>query len=154
PIGAYPYPFWHSNNKWNSYSYATTIHFLIQKGEVIGALRSSEQDTTRSTTAHAWDGLWRGEQGGAAQPDGVPYAYLLSRDNPYTGQLDDSYRALEARMRQNNCQACHAPDNQGQSQQLEFFVYPNQALAGRHDIIAQLEKNQMPPTNNTLGFPA
>ena len=57
-------------------------------------------------------------------------------------------------MRQNNCQACHAPDNQGQSAQLEFFVYPNQALAGRHDIITQLERNEMPPKDNTLGLAA
>jgi len=57
-------------------------------------------------------------------------------------------------MRQNNCQACHAPDNQGNSAQLEFFVYPNQALAGRHDIITQLTRNEMPPKNNTLGLTA
>ena|SRR5690349_21230265 len=57
-------------------------------------------------------------------------------------------------MRQNNCQACHAPDNQGQSQQLEFFVYPAQALAGRHDIITQLTLNEMPPRDNTLGLTA
>ncbi|HEX8115357.1 MAG TPA: hypothetical protein VF516_46845, partial [Kofleriaceae bacterium] len=57
-------------------------------------------------------------------------------------------------MRQNNCQACHAPDNQGNSAQLEFFVYPNQALMGRHDIITQLTKNEMPPKNNTLNLTA
>jgi hypothetical protein len=57
-------------------------------------------------------------------------------------------------MRQNNCQACHAPDNQGNSAQLEFFVYPNQALVGRHDIIAQLTKNEMPPKDNALNLPA
>jgi len=56
-------------------------------------------------------------------------------------------------MRKNNCQACHAPDNQGNSAQLEFFVYPNQALVGRHDIVAQLTKNEMPPKNNTLNLP-
>ena len=53
-----------------------------------------------------------------------------------------------------NCNACHAPDNQGESSQLEFFVYPNQALAGRHDIVAQLEANLMPPEDNTLHLPA
>jgi|SRR5678816_1306596 mono/diheme cytochrome c family protein len=154
PIGAYPYPFWHSNNKWDSYSYSTTVHFIIQHGEVIGALRGSEQDSTRPKTAHAWDGLWRWEQGSVAQPYVSLYDYLLSRDNPFTARLDETYRALEARMRQNNCQACHAPDNQGQSQQLEFFVYPNQALTGRHDIITQIEKNEMPPKDNTLGLAA
>jgi hypothetical protein len=154
PIGAYPYPFWHSTGKWDSYNYSTTIHFLIQKGEVIGALRASDQDTTRLKTIHAWDGLWRWEQGGVAMPYVSLYDYLLSKDNPFTAQLDDTYRLLEARMRQNNCQACHAPDNQGQSQQLEFFVYPNQALVGRHDMITQLQKNEMPPKDNTLGLAA
>jgi mono/diheme cytochrome c family protein len=153
PIGAYPYPFWHSNAKWDSYNYATTIHFIIQNGEVIGALRSADQDTARPKTPHAWDGLWQWEQGGTHMPYVSLYDYLLSKDNPYAGQLDNSYRSLEARMRQNNCQACHAPDNQGKSQQLEFFVYPNQALAGRHDIIKQLMKNEMPPKDNTLGLP-
>ena len=154
PIGAFPYPFWHSAKKWDSYNYATTVHFIIQNGEVVGALRSADQDTTRPKTAHAWDGLWQWEQGGTQMPYVSLYDYLLSKDNPYTAHLDESYRALEARMRQNNCQACHAPDNQGNSAQLEFFVYPNQALAGRHDIITQLNKNQMPPKNNTLNLPA
>lgn len=152
PIGAYPYPFWHSNAKWDSYSYSTTIHFLIENGTVIGALRAADQDTTRPKTVHAWDGLWQWEQGGTAMPYVSLYDYLLSKDNPYATRLDETYRALEARMRQNNCQACHAPDNQGGSQQLEFFVYPNQALAGRHDIITQLMKNEMPPKDNTLGL--
>lgn len=154
PIGAYPYPFWHSNSKWDSYSYSTTIHFILQNGEVIGALRSAERDTTRPKTPHTWDGLWQWEQGGARMPYVSLYDYLLSKDNPHATQLDDTYRALEARMRRNNCQACHAPDNQGASQQLEFFVYPNQALAGRHDIVTQLTNNQMPPKDNTLGMTA
>jgi hypothetical protein len=154
PIGAFPYPFWHSAKKWDSYNYATTVHFIIQNGQVTGALRGSDQDTTRPKTAHTWDGLWHWEQDGVQMPYVSIYDYLLSKGNPYTDQLNDTYRALEARMRQNNCQACHAPDNQGNSAQLEFFVYPNQALAGRHDIITQLTKNEMPPKNNTLGLAA
>jgi mono/diheme cytochrome c family protein len=154
PIGAFPYPFWHSAKKWESYNYARMIHFLIEDGAVVGALRSSDQDTTRPTVAHTWDGLWQWEQNGVQMPYVSLYDYLLSKGNPFTEQLDDAYRALESRMRQNNCQACHAPDNQGNSAQLEFFVYPNQALAGRHDIITQLRKNQMPPKDNTLGLPA
>jgi mono/diheme cytochrome c family protein len=154
PIGAYPYPFWHSANKWDAYNYSTTIHFIIQHGVVIGALRGTEQDRTRPLIPHGWDGLWRWEQGGTQQPYVALYDYLLSKDNPFAERLDESYRALEGRMRANNCQACHAPDNQGQSAQLEFFVYPAQALAGRHDIITQLERNEMPPKDNTLGLAA
>lgn len=154
PIGAYPYPFWHSAGKWDSYCTSTVIHFIIQHGEVIGALRSSDRDTTRAATPHGWDGLWRWEQGGVSMPYVSLYEYLFSKDNPYAAQVDETYRALEARMRRNSCQVCHAPDNQGMSEQLEFFVYPNQALVGRHDILAQLTKNQMPPKDNNLGFPA
>jgi hypothetical protein len=154
PAGAYPYPFWHSAKKWDSYNYSTTVHFIIQNGQVVGALRSSDQDTTRPKLAHDWDGLWQWERDGVPMPYVSIYDYLLSKGNPYADKLNDSYRALEARMRQNNCQACHAPDNQGNSAQLEFFVYPNQALAGRHDIITQLTKNEMPPRNNTLNLAA
>jgi hypothetical protein len=152
--GAYPYPFWHSPKKWDAYNYATTIHFIIQNGVIPGALRSKDQDKTRPKVAHSWDGLWRWQQAGVQMPYVSLYDYLLTKENPFAGQLNDSYRALEARMRQHNCQACHAPDNQGESQQLEFFVYPNQALAGRHDIVTQLTTNEMPPEDNTLHLPA
>ncbi|HEY0993890.1 MAG TPA: hypothetical protein VGD80_42835 [Kofleriaceae bacterium] len=154
PIGAFPYPFWHSAKKWDSYNYTTSIHFIIDNGTAVGALRSSNQDTMRPKVAHEWDGLWQWEQNGVQMPYVSLYDYLLSKDNPYTAQLSDAYRALEASMRQSNCQACHAPDNQGNSAQLEFFVYPNQALVGRHDIITQLMKNEMPPKDNTLNLPA
>jgi hypothetical protein len=152
--GAYPYPFWHSEKKWNAYNFATTIHFVLQDGQVIGALRGTEQDTTRPKVAHTWDGLWQWKQDGVQMPYVSFYDYLLSKGNPHKDKLNDAYRALEARMRQNNCQACHAPDDQGNSKQLEFFVYPNQALAGRHDIAAQLEDNVMPPEDNALKLPA
>jgi hypothetical protein len=152
--GAYPYPFWHSEKKWDAYNFATTIHFVLQDGQVIGALRGTEVDTTRPKVAHSWDGLWQWKQDGVQMPYVSLYDYLLSKGNPHAGKLNDAYRALEARMRQNNCQACHAPDNQGNSKQLEFFVYPNQALAGRHDIVSQLEDNVMPPEDNALKLPA
>jgi hypothetical protein len=154
PAGAYPYPFWHSAKKWDAYNYSTTVHFIIQGGVVVGALRSTDQDTTRPKVTHTWDGLWQWEQQGVSMPYVSIYDYLLSKGNPYADKLDETYRALEARMRQNNCQACHAPDNQGNSAQLEFFVYPNQALAGRHDMITQLTRNEMPPRNNVLNLPA
>jgi hypothetical protein len=152
--GAYPYPFWHSEKKWNAYNYATTIHFVIQNGTVIGALRGTDQDTTRPKVAHSWDGLWQWKQNGVQMPYVSMYDYLLTKGNPHANDLSDAYRALELRMRQNACQACHAPDDQGKSDQLEFFVYPNQALAGRHDLVAQLEQNAMPPEDNTLKLPA
>ena len=152
--GAYPYPFWHSTKKWDAYNYAKTIHFVIDDGVMVGALRSTEQDKSRPVVKHGWDGLWRWQHAGVQMPYVSLYDYLFSKENPYVPQLDGAYRALELAMRKHNCNACHAPDNQGESEQLEFFVYPNQALAGRHDILTQIEANEMPPQDNTLHLPA
>jgi hypothetical protein len=152
--GAYPYPFWHSEKKWDAYNYATTIHFIIQNGGILGALRSTEQDKTRPKIAHTWDGLWRWKQAGVSMPYVAIYDYLFSKDNPYTARLDEAYRTLEAGMRPHHCNACHAPDKQGESDKLECFVLPNQALSGRHDIVSQVIDNTMPPEDNTLHLPA
>jgi hypothetical protein len=46
---------------------------------------------------------------------------------------------------------CHSPDNYAANKQLEFFTVPNQALYAL--IIDDLQKNSMPPVNNTLGLP-
>ncbi|HEX3474990.1 MAG TPA: hypothetical protein VHT91_08105 [Kofleriaceae bacterium] len=152
--GAYPYPFWHSEKKWDAYNYATTVHFIFQNGGMLGALRSAEPDRTRPKVAHTWDGLWRWQQAGVPMPYVALYDYLFAKDNPYTGMLDEAYRALEAGMRPHHCNACHAPDKQGESDKLEFFVYPNQALSGRHDIVSQVMDNTMPPEDDTLHLPA
>lgn len=150
--GAYPYPFWHVAKKWNSYSYATTIHIVIEDGEAIGALRSLNQDTSREKVDHTWDGRWQWDQEGAAMPYASLYGYLLSKQNPHAAQLDQTYRDLGSAMREHRCDTCHGADNRGRADQLELLTYPNQALAARHDIEAQLADNQMPP-ENTLGVP-
>jgi hypothetical protein len=93
------------------------------------------------------------EQQGVSMPYVSIYDYLLSKGNPHAEKLNDTYRALEARMRQNPCQACQAPDHQGNSAQLELFVHPSQARTGRHDIVAQRIENEMPPRNDTLDLP-
>jgi hypothetical protein len=129
------------------------IHFIVQEGRLIGALRASEQDATRPKIAHAWNGSWRWGQGAGEMPYVSLYDYLLSRDNPHLAELDDAYRKLEAQMRQSNCMVCHSPDNRGDSQQLELLSYPNQALAGRSNIVAQLLDDEMPPEND-LGIAA
>jgi len=90
-----------------------------------------------------------------------PLASAFARLEPLCRLLDCGHllcawlRGGRLELRQSlRLQACHAPDDQGKSDQLEFFVYPNQALAGRHDIITQLTKNEMPPRDNTLNLPA
>ncbi|MEH2467125.1 hypothetical protein [Nostoc sp.] len=57
-IGAYPYPFWHSSKKWNSYQQSTELLLFIEQGKLKGALRSAVVDTQRPKVNHAWDGKW------------------------------------------------------------------------------------------------
>jgi hypothetical protein len=49
---------------------------------------------------------------------------------------------------------CHSPDNVAKGNPLVILNYPNQALSGRHEIIAELEDNEMPPANAEEGTPA
>jgi hypothetical protein len=152
-MGSYPYPFWHSKKKWDSYQLAPEILVLVKDGKWIGAMRASEQDPTRPQVAHTWSGQWQWERGSEVMPYVSLYKYLLSPENPHAARLDAAYRDLSDGMRTHACMMCHSPDNYAGSAQLEFFAYPNQALFSRNSIITRLEKNTMPPANNTLGLP-
>jgi hypothetical protein len=74
------------------------------------------------------------------------YKSLFSVSNPNITQVDVAYRALEAEARQYACLGCHSPDNTAKQNPLELFSFPNQALESRHNIVARIEANAMPPT--------
>jgi hypothetical protein len=151
-IGSYPYPFWHSQSKWNSYQLAREFLVIIQNGKWIGAMRSADQDPARSNVPHTWSGQWHWEEGGAEMPYVSLYSYLLSKDNPNVARLDTAYRALSDGLRAQSCFMCHSPDNHAGITPLEFFNYPPQALTARNSIIARLQRNDMPPAANDLGL--
>lgn len=150
--GSYPYPFWHSKNKWDSYQYSRELLLMLKDGKIGGALRTADVDMTRDNHPHEWDGQWHWTEAGAEQPYVSLYAYLLSKDNPHAAEVDQAFRAFEAQSRQQSCLVCHAPNNFAQMDQLVFFNYPNQALFARHLIVEQLEQNRMPPDNDA-GIP-
>jgi hypothetical protein len=143
--GAYPYPFWHSKDKWDSYQRSTELLVFLEGGKLIGALRSAEKASDRALVDHQWDGRWRWTDDKGDEPYVSLYSYLFSKDNPHTAKVEAAYRALESEMRGESCTACHSPDNTMKMNPLELFAFPNQALSGRHRIVAQLEANQMPP---------
>jgi hypothetical protein len=151
-MGSYPYPFWHSKKKWDSYEHAKETLLIFQDGQWVGAMRGVEQDAAKPHVAHTWSGQWQWETGAQPQPYVTLYSYLFSKANPHVERVDAAYRALSEGMRNQACFMCHAPDNYAQSTKLEFFNYPNQALYARNDIVSDLEKNAMPPVANTLGF--
>jgi hypothetical protein len=145
-IGAYPYPFWHSKKKWDSYQLATELLLVFEQGRIIAAYRSEQQDPGRPSVPRVWDGQWHWtDAAGHEQPYVSLYTYLFSPDNPHVASLDAAYRALEAEARQYNCTFCHSPANPAQMNPLRLLNFPNQALTVRHQIVTQLEQNRMPP---------
>lgn len=144
-MGAYPYPFWHSKKKWDSYQYATELLLIFQEGKIIAAYRSDLQDKKRPYVAHKWDGRWRWTDAkGQEQPYVSLYQYLFSPDNPHVARLDAAYRAFEAAAREQSCSVCHSPNNATAMNPLRLLTFPNQSLTMRHNIVDQLEQNLMP----------
>ena len=121
---------------------------VMQKGEIAGALWSSDFDNSHPYVEHTWDGLWQWTNAGQLMPYVSLYTYILNPKNPHLKPLDAAYREMEAEMRPNLCFVCHSPDNRANVDQLEFFNLPNQALYSRHNIVAQLSQNKMPPDND------
>jgi hypothetical protein len=144
--GAYPYPFWHSQKKWNNYQRAAELILVFEGGKIIAGYRSGQEDPSRSLVPRVWDGQWQWTDAqGGEMPYAALYRYLFSAANPHVARLDAAYRALEAEARQHDCVFCHSPGNPAQMNPLRLLNFPNQALTTRHEIVARLEQNSMPP---------
>lgn len=152
-MGSYPYPFWHRLSKWESYQLAKELVFTIKDRKILGAQRSFASSLDRSTfVPHEWGGQWEWRSGGELMPFAALYTYFFSKENPHVVELDSAYRALEGKLREQNCMVCHSPDNGSAMNQLELFSYPNQALSGRHRIVQQVEQNLMPTVDPARGY--
>ena len=152
--GDYPYPFWHSEKKWNAYVNTAALLLVFEKNELIAAYRKADA-AANPPAARKWDGRWQWtDQSGQQQPRVALFSYLLSKDNPHAPTLDSAYRNLESAFRSQNCISCHAPDNPAKCDRLLLLDYPNQSLAARHSLIAILRGNKMPPDDPKSGRPA
>ena len=153
--GDYPYPFWHSLNKWRSYQLSKQLLLVFENNKLIAAYRSHDEDTTRSQVARNFDGIWQWSgKDHALEPHVSLYANLFSKDNPHVTTLETAYRSFERASRESNCEECHTPANKSESKKQLLLNYPNQALAARGSIIKQLESNLMPPENKENKTPA
>jgi hypothetical protein len=143
--GSYPYPFWHSKGKWDSYQLATELFLIIEDGRLLGGMRSEQQDPARPYVSHTFDGNWSWTTPeGIQQPYSMLYSNLFSASNTAVPALDAAFRALESKARSQNCAGCHSPDNAAKVSQLVLLNYPNQAIYARNVIVAELEANRMP----------
>lgn len=145
-IGAYPYPFWHSSKKWNSYQQSTELLLFLEQKKLKGALRSAVVDSQRPVVNHVWDGNWVwNDAHGKKQPYVTLYTRLFSPSNPHVAKVDAAYRAFEVNLRQHACIVCHSPDNAAKQNPLLLLSYPNQALSLRHETVRQIKEKRMPP---------
>src|SRR5207248_1735069 len=126
-MGSYPYPFWHSANKWAQYQMANELVLIIKDKKISTGLRSVEgteglnlTPAQRPEVIHEWGGQWTWTLGGQTYPQAPLYTWLLSKDNPHRADLEEAYRALEHQLRQTTCFLCHQPDNASQMAQLEL----------------------------------
>ncbi|MET0341924.1 MAG: hypothetical protein ABW252_13040 [Polyangiales bacterium] len=142
--GDYPYPFWHSEKKWTSYQQTRELLFVFEQGAVALVLRSTDNDTARPLSPRVFTEFkWQSERG--VEPRNTLYSALFARDNPHVAALEAAYRGFEETQRKVACVGCHDPSNKGGGNPLEMLSYPNQSLSGRHNIVTQLELNDMPP---------
>ncbi len=144
-IGAYPYPFWHSSKKWDSYQQTTELLLFLEQEKLKGGLRSAVVDQQRPKVKHVWDGKWVWTDARGQEPFVALYTRLFSPSNPHVAKVDTAYRALEVKLREQTCVFCHKPDNPSKQNPLLILNYPNQALSLRHETVRQIEEKLMPP---------
>lgn len=141
----YPYPFWHSADKWRDYQQSRQVGLLFRGGYLIAGYRNAKLDTTIAFTPKVWDGHWTWDVNGQQGTRVSLYSYVLSPGNPNRPALETAYRDFEAAARPHFCVSCHNPANPKGMNPLVFFTHPGQALTVRHQIVDRLEANTMPP---------
>ncbi len=154
PDSEYPYPFWHSANKWHSYQQTTEVGLLFKGGKLLAAYRDANLEKSAETTDRAWTGFWTTDDEGKQHPRTALFSYLLSPGNPELEPLEQTYKALANEARQYGCASCHTPANPTNMNPLLIFNLPSQALSGRHQIVYQILNNQMPPGQGIADEPS
>jgi len=150
PSGDFPYPFWHSADKWNAYETANEIRFYIDPaGQAFIITRDAAgSEERRGAYAHAmtpaFDGWqWR-DAGGNLQPRASLFAARYSRTNPNLPDLDKAYRSFALRIRDEACLDCHTPANRAEADRLVLLQTPLHAAGEIDNVIKAVRSKEMP----------
>jgi hypothetical protein len=156
PSGEYPYPFWHSAEKWNAYEKMNrvTFHFDV-KGVIFMATRGADgEDTTlgafgQGAFAHvippAFDGRWQWTDSfGQKQPRVTLFSNLFSIRNPFMDRLDQAYREFAMQIREGSCLGCHTPANPAEMRRLVLLQTPVHAAGEIDNVIRAVREGAMP----------
>ncbi len=151
PPGDYPYPFWHSADKWNAYEASNEVRlYLDPKGLIFVATRDAAgSDEHRGTYGHvttpAFDGQWQWQDAnGVTQPHVSLFGARYSQANPNLAALDQSYRSFALRIRDESCLNCHTPANKAEAERLVLLQTPRHAAGEIENVIKAVKTGEMP----------
>ncbi|MEJ0018378.1 MAG: hypothetical protein WDN25_17810 [Acetobacteraceae bacterium] len=150
PPGEFPYPFWHSADKWSAYETANVIRFYFNReGQVFVVTRSKDgSEANRGTWAHVTpptftDWQWSDPAGGL-QPHATLFSNRYSAGNPHLVALDKAYRDFAAEARKGTCLTCHAPNNEAGMDHLVLLQTPVHASGEIDDVLEEVRSGKMP----------
>lgn len=152
PAGQYPYPFWHSADKWNAYETMNQVNFYLnEKGEIfVGTRGDAGSNAAKGHYTHVahdpfQQGRWQWtDESGKPQPEVTLFAARYQPGNPHTPRLDLTYRAFATEMRQASCDGCHNPSNPQHSDALTLLQTPAHAAGEIGRVIKEVESGAMP----------
>jgi hypothetical protein len=87
--------------------------------------------------------MWT-DAAGHRQPQVTLFDGLFRADNPYLAPLDASYRKLALRMREAQCDNCHAPDNADGMKRLVLLQTPAHAAGEIQRLMKAVREDKMP----------
>jgi|SRR6185312_1168088 len=157
PAGEYPYPFWHSPDKWMVYEKTNQIRFYFDRtGRAFVVTRSiAGSDAARGRYAHVtrpvFDGRWQWlDEAGQPQPRVSLLSSRYSTANPRLSHLQSAYEAFAAAIRQGTCLNCHTPINRAAMERLVLLNEPVFAADVIDTVIRAVRSGEMP--QNDLGL--
>lgn len=151
PSGDYPYPFWHSADKWNAYETSNEIRlYLNAKGLAFVVTRDAAGSEERRgaythATTPAFDGDWQWhDASGTLQPHASLFSSRYRQANPHLPALDKSYRSFALRIRDESCMDCHTPANKAEAERLVLLQTPRHAASEIDNVIKAVKAGEMP----------
>lgn len=150
--GQFPYPFWHEAEKWSMYENAREI--VLHWDAKADRIRTA-QFTTHSDVAplqavepvlhskHDGTWLWTDAQG-RTQPMVTVFDGLFAARNPHIRAVDQTYKALALRLRENQCDGCHVPNNPDKMKRLVLLQTPAHAAGEVGRLIKSVREDKMP----------
>jgi hypothetical protein len=149
--GQFPYPFWHVDDKWNTYQAANGLLLWIDPKSIkVRVAQFTDRAATppisvSSPLQHSFEGKWLWtDAAGQVQPQVTLFDGLFRPDNPYLKKMDGAYRKLAISLREGQCDSCHTPENKHDMKRLVLLQTPAHAAGEIKRIMKAVRRDSMP----------